>query len=159
MVGLLFFTFGKNTPYPAYAYFYIPMLWIFWLFATIYLKGRQLLLLSVSWMLIAGLMLFVVGVYSSGVANFCQSKGLAEVFMVSYFPIILPLGMITNTITEIAPTFLTVFDCSGFEGALSVWLEATIIGFIQSAVIVVTVRITLLRRRTRDGEQGSDSIV
>ncbi len=128
--------FGQDSKFLPYIYFLMPILWMVWLIAVFRVRGSIWPLVT-TWVLIDLLILLTLGVHALGVKDFCQSIGADFLMLFIYFPVIVPSSFVLNVIQF---NVSSLIGCSGIVGALSIWIEMSLMALPQSAIVILLAR-------------------
>ncbi|OUS28645.1 hypothetical protein A9Q99_11570 [Gammaproteobacteria bacterium 45_16_T64] len=136
--GLSFLFSEQSKSYFAFLYFYIPLLWMIWIGCSFKMRHeRRLYALVFLWMIINFIPLITLTSFSIGDSDFYNSKGLDFTILVIYAPVILPLVFLFKAPPEWVPDIAGWIGYSEYYGALSIWLEASVLVIVQSFFIVL----------------------
>lgn len=146
LVCIVFALIGIVVPdnfkrYFAYLYFYLPFLWVLWFVTVVGLRQAGWVLKALnSWAVVNLAVLVVLSSFSIDIENFYQSKGIDLTILISYFPVIFPTCLIFSKDSIALMGLGEVIGTSGVLGAVSVWLEASMVVAMQSVLIVALLR-------------------
>lgn len=134
--------------------FYLPALWILWIFCAFYVQPkRELRRLLSMWLVIDLSVLLVLMSLAMSTEGGINAQGADMVLFLLYLPIIVPLGLVAGWLLHIANLSSAnvgmLFDSTLGE-VFAVWLEFSLIGALQSWILAAVSERFFKKRMNRE---------
>ena len=140
----------------AWLFFYMPVLWLLWICCVFFMMEKfsrhQLLLL---WLIIDTAILLLFISFSMRVEHWANSNGIDMVLLATYFPVIIPTGLIFGLLPGVIQHDISHgFDSllallgGGIGDAFAVWMCLSMIAAFQSMVFVGVSRFLIRWKHT-----------
>lgn len=130
------------------------MLWLLWI-GCLFFTHMERRLWNLFWLWIV-IDLAILGWFFSvaqELHSFAHSNGAEIIVVVTYFPIVVPFGLLIGFFAEFN---LVKYFTSSVGGAFAVWLEASTLAVIQSLILIgLSEKIKAVKRRRQCGKGAS----